>query len=155
MELYTPSDIGFLYLKGEKGRCKMREKYVLIITHGKFGAELLKSVEMIIGEQDNVSALSLSPGEDVDELRNQAERIIIKNQSDNKDTIIFVDILGGSPSNVALYMVKKYKEVKLITGVNMFMLIEAFHSKEIYDIDELLIQVINTGIEGIQKLEYK
>lgn len=132
----------------------MRDKYILIITHGKFGVELLKSVEMIVGEQDNVSALSLNPGEDVDELRNQAERIIIENQSDNKDTIIFVDILGGSPSNIALYLVKKYKEIKLITGVNMFMLIEAFHSKDIYELDELISQIINTGVEGIQKFEY-
>ena len=28
----------------------MKKKAVLVITHGKFGIELLKSVEMIMGE---------------------------------------------------------------------------------------------------------
>jgi mannose PTS system EIIA component len=125
----------------------------LIITHGMFGKELLKSVEMIMGEQEDVNALGLSLGESVDELRSTAESVILENQMAGMDTILLVDILGGSPSNVALYLLKKYKNIKLITGVNMLVLIEFLQSRESNELDDLMNLMINSGTEGIKKFE--
>lgn len=132
----------------------MKKKAVLIITHGKFGVELLKSVEMIMGEQEDANALSLCLGDSVDDLRNAAERIIVENEKLNKDTIVLVDILGGSPSNIALYMLKKYNNIKVITGVNMLMLIELFQSRDYGDLDELVEKMINSSVDGIKKIEF-
>lgn len=131
----------------------MKKKAALIITHGLFGIELLKSVEMIMGEQEDVNALGLSLGESVDELRSTAENIIVQNQEAGIDTIVLVDILGGSPSNVALYLLKKYKDIKLITGVNMLVLIEFLQSRESSELDHLMDLMINSGIEGMKKYE--
>lgn len=131
----------------------MKRKACLIITHGLFGKELLKSVEMIMGEQENAKALGLSLGESVEELRNAADSIIAENQNNGMDTIILVDILGGSPSNVGLYLLKKYKGLKLITGVNMLMLIEFFQSREYNELNDLVELMINSGTDGIKKYE--
>ncbi len=129
----------------------MRKKFVFIITHGNFGIELLKSVEMIMGEQKDATALGLKLGDSVDNLRSKAEDIITENQMANKDIIILVDILGGSPSNIALYMLKKYININLITGVNMLMLIEIFQSREVKGTDELLEKAIDSSIDGIKR----
>ncbi len=131
----------------------MNKKAALIITHGLFGIELVKSVEMIMGEQEDVKALGLSLGESVDELRNTADNIIAENEKAGIDTIIMADILGGSPSNIALYLLKKYKRVKLITGVNMLILIEFLQSREYNEFDDLIDLIINVGSEGIKKYE--
>lgn len=131
----------------------MNKKAALIITHGIFGKELLKSVEMIMGEQENVKALGLSLGESVDELRNAADSIIVENRNSGMDTVVLVDILGGSPSNVGLYLLKKYKDIKLITGVNMLILIEFLQSRESTEFNELVELMISSGIEGIKKYE--
>ncbi|HBN28456.1 MAG TPA: PTS mannose transporter subunit IIAB [Clostridiaceae bacterium] len=131
----------------------MNKKAALIITHGFSGKELLKSVEMIMGEQKNVKALGLSLGESVDDLKNTADNIVVENQKAGLDTIILVDILGGSPSNVALYLLKKYKNIKLITGVNMPMLIEFFQSRDSNELDELTQLMINSASDGIKKFE--
>ncbi|MFL0268733.1 PTS sugar transporter subunit IIA [Candidatus Clostridium radicumherbarum] len=131
----------------------MKKKAGLIITHGLFGKELLNSVEMIMGEQEDVKALGLSLGESVDELRSTAENIILENQKADMDTILLVDILGGSPSNVALYLLKKYNNIKLITGVNMLVLIEFLQSRESNELDDLMSLMINSGTEGIKKFE--
>jgi PTS system mannose-specific IIA component len=131
----------------------MKKKAGLIITHGLFGKELLNSVEMIMGEQEDVKALGLSLGESVDELRSTAEGIILENQKAGMDTILLVDILGGSPSNVALYLLKKYNNIKLITGVNMLVLIEFLQSRESNELDDLMNLMINSGTEGIKKFE--
>ena len=80
---------------------------VLIITHGLFGIELKKSAEMIMGEQENVDALGLVPGQSVDDLREKAFEIVEKNDAEGAHTIIMCDLMGGSPSNVALACVAK------------------------------------------------
>jgi PTS system mannose-specific IIA component len=129
----------------------MSNKALLVITHGNFGIELVKSVEMIMGEQEDVNALGLNPGESVEDLRESADRIVEANKEAGKETIILVDILGGSPSNVALYLFKKHG-IKLVTGVNMYMLIEMFSQKDsVETADELCDIMIETATENIKK----
>lgn len=129
----------------------MSNKALLVITHGNFGIELVKSVEMIMGEQEDVNALGLNPGESVEDLRESADKIVEANKEAGKETIILVDILGGSPSNVALYLFKKHG-IKLITGVNMYMLIEMFSQKDsVETADELCDIMIETATENIKK----
>lgn len=36
---------------------------ILIVTHGNFGLELLKSAELIIGKQENVKTISFNHGD--------------------------------------------------------------------------------------------
>jgi mannose PTS system EIIA component len=130
----------------------MKKKAVLVITHGKFGIELIKSVEMIMGEQEDAAALGLCLGDDVDSLRAEAERIVVENQKADKETIVLVDIFGGSPSNVALYTLKNH-DIKLITGVNMLMLIEFFSSRDSEELDSLIEKMISSSTEGIKKFQ--
>jgi PTS system mannose-specific IIA component len=130
----------------------MKTKAALIITHGNFGKELLKSVEMIMGEQENAAALGLNPGDEVDALRAEAERIVVENEKADKETIVLVDILGGSPSNVALYIFKSHN-LKLVTGVNMPMLIEFFSSREYEEMGDLLQKLVDSSVEAIKKFE--
>ena len=42
----------------------MKNKYLLIGTHGEFGKELVKSAEMIMGKTENVYVFSLLPDMD-------------------------------------------------------------------------------------------
>ncbi len=37
------------------------KKHILVLTHGDFGASLLNSAQMIIGDLDDVSSVSLVP----------------------------------------------------------------------------------------------
>lgn len=128
----------------------MKEKAALVITHGKFGIELVKSLEMIMGEQENILTLGINPGDDVERVKDEAEQYILKNSEEGRETLVFVDILGGSPSNIGLYLLKKYT-VSLITGVNMTMLIEFFSHRELEEEDELIEKVLNAGNEGMKK----
>lgn len=130
----------------------MKKKAALIITHGNFGIELLKSVEMIMGEQEDAVALGLNLGDDVDALRAEADRIISENEKNDKETIVLVDLLGGSPSNVGLYMLKNH-DIKLVTGVNIVMLIELFSSREFEEYKDLVEKIIDSGTQGIKKFE--
>jgi len=132
----------------------MKTKVILIVAHGNFGKELLQSVQLIIGEQEDVVTLGLNLGDDVESLRADVQKIVDENQRTNKETIVFVDLFGGSPSNIALSLLKHY-DVQVMVGVNMPMLIEMLSSRNNYDIEDLVERSYRAGIDGIKKLDVK
>lgn len=130
----------------------MADRAIIVITHGEFGIELIKSAEMIMGPQEDVAGLGLRPGESVDDLRNTASKTVEDLQEKGKEIIVCCDVLGGSPSNVALYLAAKHN-LRIFTGVNMPMLIELFQGYQTEEnTDEFLANVEHTGSEGVKLL---
>ncbi len=136
----------------DRGGMKVANRAILIITHGEFGIGLMKSIEMIMGPQKNVNALGLKPGQSVDDLRIQVREVVAHNEEQNLETVVLVDLLGGSPSNVALSLLRDYA-VNILTGVNMPMLVQIlqFYNTE-EDTDKLIADVKKTAAEGIHLL---
>ena len=130
----------------------MKTKAILIVTHGSFGKELLRSVEMIMGEQKDVVALGLDLADDVESLRTDVKKIVDENQRANKETIVIADLFGGSPSNIALSLLKDY-DVRVMVGINMPMLIEVLSSRDDYGIEELTERSCRAGVNGIKKVD--
>ncbi|MEG0368150.1 MAG: PTS sugar transporter subunit IIA [Coprobacillus sp.] len=131
----------------------MTDRALLVITHGEFGIQIVKSAEMIMGPQEDVNALALRPGDSVDDLRSEAFQIIDDNQKKGLETIILCDLLGGSPSNVALSCMSK-GDIKIYTGINLPMLIEMLQwYKTEEDSASLLENVKKTAIEGIRIID--
>lgn len=130
----------------------MADRAVIVITHGEFGIELIKSAEMIMGPQEDVIGLGLRPGESVDDLRAAAAKAVEDYKDQDKEIIICCDVLGGSPSNVALFLAAKY-DLRIYTGVNMPLLIELFQGYKMDDdTEELLKRSEETGSSGVKLL---
>lgn len=130
----------------------MADRAVIVITHGEFGIELIKSAEMIMGPQEDVIGLGLRPGESVDDLRAAAAKAVEDYKDQGKEIIICCDVLGGSPSNVALFLAAKY-DLRIYTGVNMPLLIELFQGYKMDDdTEELLKRSEETGSSGVKLL---
>ena len=104
----------------------------IIVTHGDFGRELLKSVEMIVGKQEDACAISLNPGASPEELKNR----ILEAMNGTESVCVFTDIYGGTPFNVAVNILQD-RYFHLLTGVNFPMLIEYF-MKEDVNMDDLV-----------------
>ncbi len=126
---------------------------ILVITHGEFGIEIVKSAEMIMGPQEDVNALALRPGESVDELRQAALQVVEHNLEKGMETIVLCDLLGGSPSNVGLYLLSRGVK-HIFTGLSLPMLIEIlqFYKTEEHT-ESLLRDVKQTAIEGVRLLD--
>ena len=123
---------------------------ILIVTHGNFGTELLKSAELIIGKQDNVKTLGLNHGDNVDELYDRVSEAI--KELDNGDgVLVFTDLFGGSPSNVVARNMEHLNFYSL-TGVNLPMLIEALSNRKCFSIDKLITSSYKAGYEGIRNI---
>lgn len=107
-------------------------KKTIIVTHGDFGKELLKSVEMIVGKKNDAYAISMYPGDSPEDLRDR----LIKTMDGTAHVCVFTDIYGGTPFNVSVDVLQD-RYFHLVTGVNMPMLLEYFMNESI-DLDILI-----------------
>ena len=124
---------------------------VIIGTHGMFSEEILKSAEMIFGNQENIGTVTFKPGEGVDKLVEKYNKLI--NELDSTDGVLFmVDLFGGSPFNAASIIAMKNDNVEIVTGVNLPMILETLGSREFSNLSELLAIAENSGKEAIRVL---
>ncbi|MBR1580964.1 MAG: PTS sugar transporter subunit IIA [Selenomonadaceae bacterium] len=130
----------------------------MIGTHGLFSTELLKTCEMICGDQPNVRAVTLVPGEGPDDVVEKYEDAI--KELGNPDRVLFLnDLLGGSPYNAACRLVVGNQDYAIVAGVNLPMLI-AMVSEQIGDdgsleIDQLVEKAIAAGKDGVLSASYE
>ena len=127
-----------------KGAGILTTKNILVLTHGKFGEELIKSAEMIVGTLENVSALSLTPDMSAEEFRTKTESYL--EEIDN-EVICLVDLFGGTPSNTIMYLSQKY-DMTIVTGINLPMLLEVYMNLDMNTSEELAEIALETVIES-------
>jgi len=94
---------------------------ILILTHGGWGRELLKSIEMIIGHIDFVEEIPLLPNATFKEYYSEVQHYV---KSMNMKIILFTDMFGGTTTNVGAKVANE-ENLKIITGLNAPLLLEA------------------------------
>lgn len=120
---------------------------ILLVTHGNFGQELLRSSELIIGQIENAESISFQQGESHEELLNKVEDAI-ERLSSNDDLIVFTDMYGGSPFN-AVTRVMKIKEFYHLTGVNFPLFLDIAINRDSYTLEEIAEKIIKNGKKSI------
>jgi len=120
----------------------MAKLNIVIGTHGRFGEELIKSAEMIVGKMENVKSVSLLPEMSFEGFMHQVDSVL----SDLEGPVLaLVDMYGGTPCNVLTALTKKYHH-NVITGLNLPMLIDLYLNvinNETLDIDEIIKNCID------------
>ncbi|WP_196604066.1 PTS sugar transporter subunit IIA [Pectinatus haikarae] len=124
---------------------------ILILTHGNFGAELLKSAEMIIGNQQNITAFGLIPGMEPEKFAKAIQRKL-DTIPDPSQCIILCDLFCGTPSNVSAMLSNDY-DIECISGINMPMLIEACTMRLSLDRKTLVGNILKSGADGCKNIK--
>lgn len=127
----------------------------MIGTHGVAAEQLLRTTEMLIGEQSNVSFIDFIPGENADTLFDKYTQKLT--ELDTSAGVLFlVDTWGGSPFNAASRIVNEHDSYEIITGVNVPMLVETFMCRDDNpSMDELINVALETGRGGIRPFKFK
>jgi PTS system mannose-specific IIA component len=94
---------------------------LVVVCHEDMGAELLKAAEMIVGRIEAAATVSVKQDSAPETLRDQIQTAI-KKVDQKKGVMLFTDMFGGTPSNIALAFLSEAVEV--VTGVNLSMLIK-------------------------------
>lgn len=82
------------------------------------------SVEMIVGECDNIHTVCLAPQDGKEDLDRKLADVDEK-LGDEKDVLVLADLMGGSPCNAALERYLGSEHVQVVSGMNLAMVITA------------------------------
>ncbi len=122
--------------------------WLVVISHGNFGKELVNSCEMILGKMDNIHCFSLEPGMAPEQLLEDVTALV---DAAPQNVIIFTDIYAGTPSNVATIFARR-KGYPVICGMNLPMLIEAEMQRHDVAFEELIEKIIDAGSHSIKNI---
>lgn len=109
---------------------------------------MIKGAEMIVGTLKNTYAFSILPEQSVDDYKNEIE-LFLKNAP--KGSILIADLFGGTTSNVAAALSKRY-DVLAVSGLDMAMLIAADELREEYEGNELIEKLIEKSKENCKNI---
>jgi len=124
---------------------------ILIIAHDTLADSLIKAVTHVLGARPpHVETIAVAATDDSSELLLAAREIVRKLDSGD-GVLIFSDIYGATPCNLAGKLLTP-KRVEVIAGVNLPMLVRAFTYRE-KGMETMVKKAISGGCEGVMHIE--
>jgi len=100
---------------------------MVVVAHEHIGEAILGAVEHVLGPQALTAALGIGADADIQsDLSEGQERLhtLIKRCDAGNGVLLFADMFGGTPCNLALSCIEEGK-VEVVSGFNLPMLIKA------------------------------
>ena len=122
---------------------------VIIVSHGNLAENLVKTTTMIAGPHEHLHFIGLNPIEGPEIIKMKMEKIII-HYPQKSEFLILLDLMGGSPFNICAQLMAENRNIEIITGVNLPMLLETILSAGLdLPARELAKIALKKGKEGI------
>lgn len=119
---------------------------LIIAGHGKFASGILSALELIAGKNDNIIAIDFKGDDDGSELYTRLSELT----SDESSTIVLTDLYGGTPFRQAVLLSMKRKQVYVVAGTNLGLLLELSMKIDNSSIESILENVEEIGTQHIQ-----
>lgn len=120
---------------------------ILIITHNNVGSALLNVATTTFGELP-MPAMAVAINHDIDPQISLFKLRRLVNALDTGDgVLVLTDLFGSTPSNIARVLQKDHK-VKIISGVNLPMLIRVMNYPTL-NLTKLADKALTGGKEGV------
>ncbi len=124
----------------------------IIVGHGKFANAMVETAEQIVGKQSDIDILT-NTGLSGEMLSEKIAKLL---ESDKvQETIVFVDLPGGSCTMSCYTLLKRNNDLNVICGLNLPILIEFLMLRNKYSARELVPILLKKGKDNIFKLGYK
>lgn len=94
---------------------------LVLVTHGQLAREFITAMEHVVGPQEQVRGICIGPDDDMEARRDDIAAAIAE-VDDGGGVIILTDLFGGTPSNLAISLMKS-ERIEVIAGINLPMLI--------------------------------
>lgn len=116
---------------------------LVIVTHGQLAIELRRATEHVVGPQDMMETICIGPDDDMERRRNDI-RAAVERVDSRAGVILLTDMFGGTPSNLAISMLRDGK-VEVLAGVNLPMLIKLAEARETASLEEAALKAKEAG----------
>ena len=121
----------------------------LLVTHGDLARVLLETAQGIVGSVEGVETLT-NRGLSRDGLAQAVEERVAA--WEGAGGIVLTDIQGGSCTQAALLGVAERRQVAVIAGVNLPMLVDFLVNRGHYDTRGMAERLVEKGRNGVRAL---
>ncbi len=120
---------------------------VLLITHGRYGEDLLASASHVLGRPLAQTAhLAVSIKDDPDAMLRTARRLL-KSIDDGSGALVMTDMYGATPCNIATQLIAE-GNVEAVSGVSLPMLVRSLAYRDA-TLAKVREKAIAGGTEGV------
>ena len=116
---------------------------MVLVTHGALAIEFKSALEHVVGPQDFVETVAIGPDDDMEQRRDDILACVDK-ADQGAGVVILTDMFGGTPSNLAISVMQN-REVEVIAGVNLPMLVKLARVRGDLDIKAAVTQAAEAG----------
>lgn len=107
---------------------------LVIVTHGDLAIELKRATEHVVGPQEAIDTICIGPDDDIERRRDDIRKSV-ETVDSGQGVILLTDMFGGTPSNLAISMLREDK-VEVLAGVNLPMLIKLAEARRTASLSE-------------------
>jgi mannose/fructose/sorbose-specific phosphotransferase system IIA component len=122
---------------------------IVLVSHADLGDALFRAAEMIVGATEGLYSVSLLPEDSPEGFGEKLEAAL--RPIEGEETLILIDLFGGTPYNVAARQVLK-ENVECVTGANLPMLLELVMSRDDASLSDLAEEIARAGQESVKNL---
>ena len=97
---------------------------LVVATHGRLAEEMVLTAEQIVGKLPSVATCSITPGTSPEDVRAQMRKAVT-GVDEGEGVIVLADLFGGTPCKESLMMCQSGRNVEVLAGVNLPMLLKA------------------------------
>ena len=116
---------------------------LVLVTHGRLAAEFITAMEHVVGPQEAIEAICIGPDDDMEVRRRDIAEAIGRVET-GSGTIILTDLFGGTPSNLAISLMKS-ENIEVIAGVNLPMLIRLESARKVMGVHSAVTAAREAG----------
>lgn len=121
---------------------------LVLATHGELGRALIGAMEMIVGVQPRVAALSLHVSDRIEDATARLQDAL-DGADDGDGVLVLTDMLGGTPSNLCLALIGGPRPVEVVSGASLPMVLKAVQARRESNLHETAAQVKKVGRSAI------
>lgn len=127
---------------------------VIAVSHGSYAKGLVESVQMLVGEQENLTAYGLFPEQTVATLTEKLQEEV-ENTPEGEEILFLTDLFHGSPFNAVVSLMRDH-EFYHVTGINIPLAVEVmmgrYAGKTAAEICEGILEAAPDTIKYVNKL---
>lgn len=116
---------------------------IVLVSHGNLANEFAKTLEHIVGPQENLMTVSLFPDDDMEVKRKEIQNAV-QQVGGNQGVVILTDMFGGTPSNLA-HSLLKGQNVEIVAGMNLPLLVKLVSSRKTKSLHESVLLAQEAG----------
>ncbi|MDZ7721292.1 MAG: hypothetical protein U5R06_00335 [candidate division KSB1 bacterium] len=124
----------------------------IIIAHGHIGEAFIDAVNSIVGECVELYSLSVSDMSAAD-IRDRLLALVNAPLTEKKGIVIMACLKGGSSWNVAASIAAENDRVRVLSGVNLSMVLAFLTKRKTMELDELTAEIRKRGQTGVDMLK--